>query len=435
MQYNNPILKHQMSSFPKCKVLPMQILNLGIIAVHLYAYYAFVHTANKYDTLESKCEVSTDGLKLALCSMNTIGLIFNFLTASGLTKIFALYQRFAVSQMEREQILQIFINNDIINIDSCMDFIFLLIITLACSLYMIMCILLSSRVFTPCFINHLTNEYYVCSIIIIALNMNLLIGFITYAFNKIKKTRKMSDIIELVNSYYWFSKPLKSMSKCNKISVCCFIIISHMIALYLFHTIDNTDNKTNVQIIFWVGHIVDGICVFIMLYENSKHASQEYINLTILGTVVNFTCLMIGLFDKKLQSALEGSIMCLLFSNICNLVCLMTIIYTIVKCIKWLLFTILVTFVVLTKITCVYIGESFCFDVPIADANQSRYSTHCGDYEKYLKTGYYFTKEHVVTDSGFDSNVVIGTNNIDRVLSPQPQPQPIIYADSGVNQV
>lgn len=431
-------------TFTKYRVQPMQLFNIAILSIHLYAYYIFNQTIDKYDSLglDTRCKTTTYNMRVLFNLHNTTMLVLNFWVFTVLSKQFSLYQLFADPQIDRNRALEIFKQYWF---SDAMDG-FVGVIAIICGLTLpiswgVTNVLIGTNGFTPCFINHLTNEYYICAILIIMSNtifaINLISCYHYWAFSS--REFNSDNMMKVVDIYYFLSRVFTNITKRRTYFLCGLFTfaITHMYALYTFHSANNGEDNTIINIMFWVGFVVDSANGFALSYNNSAHATHEYINLSILGTVVNLTCFIIGISDSKIRPSLNNSMSYLFCTNIFPVVYLIIFSYGVGKIIYWSLMGLFVGLIVLVKITCVFVVNSICSGISIesgAGTHPSPYSKYCDEYDTFLRTGYYFTKEHVITDSGVGAgtSVVIDTNGINQAILTQGHPQPIVYGESGV---
>lgn len=431
-------------TFTKYRVQPMQLFNIAIFSIHLYAYYIFNQMITKYDSLglETQCKTTTYNMRVLFNLHNTTMVMLNFWVFTILSKRFSLYQLFVDPQINRNRAWEIF--NQYWNsstMDGIVEFLAVLFGSAFPISWVATNVLIGTDGFTPCFINHLTNEYYVCSILIIMFNTIFVINFIScyyYSWMHIF-SKNLESMMEIVDVYYFLSKIFTNITKRRTYFLCGLLTfaITHMYALYTFHSDNDGENNTIVNIMFWVGFVVDGANIFVMCYNNSSHATHEYINLTLLGTIVNITCLIIGCVDNKIRPSLENSMSYLFCTNVFPIVYLMIFSYGVGKIIYWSLMGLFVGLIVLVKITCVFVVNSICSGISVEAGlgpYPNPYSKYCDEYGTFLRTGYYFTKEHIIADSGVGAgtSIVIDTNGINQAMLTQGHPQPIVYGESGV---
>lgn len=435
----------QARTFSKYRVQPMQLFNIAILSIHLYTYYIFNQMVNKYDSqgLDIQCKTTTYNMRLLFNLHNTTMTMLNFWVFIMLSKWFSLYQLFADPQIDRNRALEIFKQYWFSDSMDLLVEVFSFLCGLALFVSWVATnVLIGTDGFTPCFINHLTNEYYVCTILIVMSNTIFVINFVSYYYYSWMHTfsaNNSNDMMKIVDVYYFLSRVFTNITKRRTYFLCGLFTfgITHMYALYTFHLDNDGKDNTIINIIFWVGFVVDSVNGFALGYNNSAHATHEYINLSILSTVVNLTCLIIGVSDGKIRPSLENSMPYLFCTNIFPVVYLMIFSYGVGKIIYWLLMSLFVGLIVLVKITCVFIVNSICSGISIgsgAGAHPSPYSKYCDEYGTFLRTGYYFTKEHVITDSrvGDGTSVIIDTNGINQAILAQSHPQPIVYGEPGV---
>lgn len=251
-----------------------QIYFLIVFGVHFYAYYLFNRIGNTYEKSEDRCDgLSEYGFKLGTMILNTLMFIGNLCIFKRIIDYMNTSREYRTShhvcELER------------IDVDTC--------IPITSLIRIVPIIVINIAIGKPCFRNKFASLYYHYVLIMSMLTITMVSNCVLYAFttNSVTNTKilyKLSDMYKKINSNY-------------KMFFAFGVGVLHVVSMFLFNNGNDysTDTQNYLNVIFWIGHFIDGFNLIVLFYDDYADgvmvvlAILSFINNLIIGIILGIT--------------------------------------------------------------------------------------------------------------------------------------------------